>query len=212
MKVSEQDQKLIERCFQELDLRTRADVVLVVRKVSGNYRDIDYLFGSGVAFAALCFFLFSPWDFSAASILLPLLVLFFSSSWLCRSTALRRYLTRERRRELQVQRAAKACFFEKKLQDSQDEVGILIYLSTMERRGLIITDRGAAKALQAEKIAHFEHMLSSNVRHRHRARHLATFLRSFGLYLGDALPATDSHQHLTSHRDGSDLKSEDEEI
>jgi putative membrane protein len=212
MKVSEQDFKLIERCFQELDLRTQADVALVVRKVSGNYRDIDYLFGFAVAFTALCFFLFSPWEFSALSLLLPLFVLFFSGSWLCRSTLLRRILTRERRRELQVRRAAQSCFFEKKLQDSQNEVGILVYLSTMERRALILTDRGAAKALDSERIQHFEHMLSANFRHRHRARHLATFLRSFGLYLGDVLPPLDSHQHLSSLRHGSDLKTEEEEL
>jgi uncharacterized membrane protein len=212
MKVSEQDLKLIERCFQELDLRTQADVVLVVRKVSGNYRDIDYLFGFTVAFVSLCFFLFSPWEFSALSLLLPLLVLFFSGSWLCRSTPLRRILTRERRRELQVRRAAQSCFFEKKLQDSQNEVGILVYLSMMELRGLILTDRGSAKVLHPERIQHFEHMLSSNVRHRHRARHLASFLRSFGLYLGEVLPAINSHQHLPSLRDGSDIKAEEEEL
>jgi uncharacterized membrane protein len=190
------DAEVLERCLHELELRSEAEVVLVVRKVSGNYRDIDYLFGGALAFLALCLILFSPWEVDDFSIPLPVLLVFFAGAWFCRATHLRRYLTRKKRREHFVRHAAEACFVEKGLHLTSKRTGILIYLSTLEGRGEILTDRGATDAISPEKLAHFQRMLEANVHHRKRGRHLGTFLRSFGVYLGEVLPpATDGREH-----------------
>jgi putative membrane protein len=190
------DPELIALCLHEIELRSEAEVVLVVRKISGNYRDIDYLFGGALAFLSLCLILFCPWEIDDFSIPLPVLLVFFAGAWFCRATHLRRYLTRKKRREHAVRHAAEATFIEKGLHLTSKRTGILLYLSTLEGRGEILADRGASERITPEKLEHFRRMLEANVHHRKRGRHLGTFLRSLGVYLGEILPSTaDSKEH-----------------
>lgn len=191
MRFSETETQMLTRCVRELRARTSAEVVLVVRKVSGNYRDIDYLFGGFVALIALCVMLYSPWDFHELSVPFPILLVFFTAAFACRRTGLRRYLTRGRRRESQARRSAEACFFEKGVGGTRDRSGILIYLSMMEKIGVILPDPAVAPRLDAARLGEFARVLGSVAAgdSRRRAEHLGGFLRSFGVYLGHRIPA-----------------------
>lgn len=181
---------MIARCIRELEARTSAEVVLVVRKVSGNYRDIDYLFGAFMAFSALCVMLYSPWNFHPLSVPLPMALVFFVAAFACRRSGLRRWLTRARRREFQVARSAEACFFERSVGRARERVGILVYLSMMEKIGVILPDQGAASRLDARRLGQFALVLGAVARGgaRRRAEHLGGFIRSFGVYLGRVMP------------------------
>lgn len=190
MRFSEADSRMLARCIRELEARTAAEVALVVRKVSGNYRDIDYLFGGFSALATLGVMLYSPWPLHALSVPLPLVIVFFASAFFCRRSGMRRYLTRARRRELQVRRAAEACFYEKGMGRTRNRTGILLYLSMMEKTGLILPDQGAASRLDPVRLREFASVLGAVARGapRRRAEHLGGFIRSFGVFLGRGMP------------------------
>lgn len=135
-------------CVREIEKKTDAELVLVVRARSGSYRLADYPFGAFFAFMGLIFLLFSPVDFRPYWVLIDVVLLFFLGTFLSsRSNALRRLLTRETFRKTAVRTHAAAIFYEAGIANTDAETGVLIYLSLLERRIELIADRGVLKAV-----------------------------------------------------------------
>jgi putative membrane protein len=134
-------------CVREIETHTDAEIVIAVRARSGNYLHADYLFGAIVAFAGLLFLLFAPFDFQHYWVAVDVLLLFALGAYLCsRSNALRRLLTTEEFRADAVRTGAAAMFYEAGIANTDAEMGVLIYLSLLERRLELIADRGVLKA------------------------------------------------------------------
>lgn len=138
----------LAQCVKEIEKDTDAELVIVVRGVSGNYRHADYLFGALVAFAGLLGLLFLPVDFHTYWVPIDLLLLFAVGAYVCsRSKTLRRLLTSSKFRQANVRTGAAAMFYEAGIANTNAEMGILIYLSVLERRLELIADRGVLKAV-----------------------------------------------------------------
>jgi putative membrane protein len=133
---------------REIERETDAELVIVVRARSGSYRHADYMCGAILAYAGLLFLLFSPWTFVhywvAVDVALLFALGFFISS---RSDVLRRLLTTRKERADGVRAGAAAMFYEAGIANTMSEMGVLIYLSLMERRLELIADRGVLKAV-----------------------------------------------------------------
>src|SRR5712691_7733796 len=113
-------------CVSEIEKTTDAEVVLVVRARSGNYRQADYLFGVLVAFTALLFLLFSPFDFHQYWVPIDIALLFVLGTFLSsRSNLIRRLLTKKRFRSEAVRTGAAAMFYEAGVAITTAEVGVL---------------------------------------------------------------------------------------
>ena len=137
-------------CVKKIESATDAELVLVVRARSGSYRHADYLLGALVAFLGLLFLLFSPFDFHQYWVPVDVATLFaiaaFSSS---RTNTLRRLLTTDEFRSNAVRTGAAAMFYEAGIANTHAEMGVLIYLSILERRLELIADRGILKGVNA---------------------------------------------------------------
>ena len=162
----------------------------MVRARSGNYRHADYLFGALVAFAGLLFLLFLPFDFHQYWVPIDVAALFVIGAYLCsRSRAIRRLLTTKKFRAVAVRAGAAAMFYEAGIANTNAEMGVLIYLSLLERRLELIADRGVLKAMPP-----LEWNLSlSELIAVGRKPELQTFLkalRDLGVLLAKHLPAT----------------------
>jgi putative membrane protein len=135
------------KCVKEIESGTDAEIVIVVRARSGSYRHADYLFGALLAFAGLLFLLFLPVDFHAYWVPIDIAVLFalgaYLSAW---SSTLRRLLTSKSFARNRASGAA-AMFYEAGIANTNAEMGVLIYLSLLERRLELIADRGVLKAV-----------------------------------------------------------------
>ena len=84
----------LAQCVKEIEKDTDAELVIVVRARSGNYRHADYLFGGSIAFAGLLCLLFLPVDFHQYWVPIDVALLFVIGAYLCsRSSGLRRLLT-----------------------------------------------------------------------------------------------------------------------
>jgi putative membrane protein len=138
------------QCVKEIESATDAEIVIVVRARSGSYRQADYLFGALVAFAALLFLLFLPVNFHVYWVPIDIAVLFalgiYISAW---SNTLRRLLTSKTFRKAAARTGAAAMFYEAGIANTHSEVGVLVYLSLLERRLELIADRGVLKAVPA---------------------------------------------------------------
>ena len=180
----------LAQCVKEIENDTDAELVIVVRGVSGNYRHADYLFGALVAFAGLLFLLFLPFDFHQYWVPIDVALLFVIGSYLCsRSSTIRRLLTTKKFRAEAVRAGAAAMFYEAGIANTNAEMGILIYLSLIERRLELIADRGVLKAMPPLE---WNRGLSEliEVGRRPELRTLLKALRDLGALLAKHLPAT----------------------
>jgi putative membrane protein len=137
-------------CVKKIETTTDAELVLVVRARSGSYRHADYLCGALLAFAGLLFLLFSPFDFHQYWVAVEVALLFALGVFLAsRSNSIRRLLTKEKFRDEAVRTSAAAMFYEAGIANTNAEMGVLIYLSILERRLELIADRGILKRVNA---------------------------------------------------------------
>ncbi len=183
----------VTECVKEIEQGTNAELVIVVRARSGNYAHADYLFGFLLAFAGLNFLLFSPIEFGPFWVAIDVVLLFLAGALISsRSGFLRRLFTTRRFRGNGVRTGAAAMFYEAGIANTDAELGILIYLSLLERQLELIADRGVLKAIPA--VEWNEHLFDL-----HEAGQTADLnrfliaLRGFGVVLTKYLPATDEN-------------------
>jgi putative membrane protein len=181
-----EDTRAVALCIHEAELRSHAELVLVIRRSSGNYRDLDYLFGGALAFLLLLVKLFSAWEFDPLSIPLPIAAVFFAGAWASHRLGARRFLARRARKIRQVRAAARAAFFERGVYRTKRQNGVLLYCSVLERHAELIPDRLVRDALGDKRLDELSDALVVAGR---SAAGLAEFLRSLGVELGRALPA-----------------------
>jgi putative membrane protein len=177
-------------CVKKIESTTDAELVLVVRARSGSYRQADYLFGALLAFAGLLFLLFSPFDFHQYWVAIDVALLFVIGSVITsRSNSLRRLLTTDKFRSAAVRTGAAAMFYEAGIANTNAEMGVLIYLSVLERRLELIADRGILKGVNA--LEWNQQMFELHQAGRKAdAQALQTGLENLGALLSKHLPAT----------------------
>ncbi len=140
----------LTKCIREIEKRTDAELVLVVRARSQSYAAANYLFGALLAFAGLNFLLFSPFTFHQFWVPIDIALLFVLGTYVSsRSNAIRRWLTRKSLRNESARAGAAAMFYEAGIANTRAELGVLVYLSLLERRLELIADRGILKAVPA---------------------------------------------------------------
>src|SRR5215813_5307477 len=140
----------LAQCVKEIETSTDAELVIIVRARSGSYAHSDYLFGFAVSFIILLFVLFSPIDFHPIWIPIDVVVAFAVSALISsRSNFLRRLFSTDKYRSKVTRTAAAAMFYEAGIANTNAEMGVLIYLSLLERRLELIADRGVLKAVPA---------------------------------------------------------------
>lgn len=177
-------------CVRGIEKDTDAEIVIVVRARSGSYRQADYLFGSILSFAGLLFVIFSPFHFHQYWVPVNVALLFaggvYASSHL---DGLRRLLTTKKFRAGAARTGAAAMFYEAGIANTNAEMGLLVYLSLLERRLEVIADRGVLKAVPARDWNEAIFNLHQAGR-RPELTTLSSAMCELGLLLAKHLPAT----------------------
>ena len=93
-KFDQASSDLLARAVRDIEKDTDAEIVIVVRGRSGNYRHADYLCGAILALIGLIFVLFSPFEFHTYWVPIDVVLLFVTGAFLSsRSDMIRRLLT-----------------------------------------------------------------------------------------------------------------------
>jgi putative membrane protein len=196
----------LAQCVKEIEAETDAEIVIAVRARSGSYRHADYLCGALLSFAGLLFLLFSPWTFTHYWVAIDVLLLFALGAYLSsRSEWLRRALTTKKHRAESVRTGAAAMFYEAGVANTAAEMGVLIYLSLLERRLELIADRGVLSATPPLKWNDCLFALHQAGREP-RVETLTEALRELGALLKEHLPATGSNPNELPDTPRFDLK------
>ena len=177
----------------EAERTTSAEIVVVIRPCSGNYRDVDCLFGAAVAWLALLFIVFTPWPVHAYLVPFEVAFLFVVSAWLCSRTGLRRWLTTRRRRWRQVRTAATAAFVEEGVTHTRARTGVLLYWSFLERHVEVVADVGIHAAVPPAEWNAFLFQVRRIGTTAASASVLLDDLRALGQLLTRHLPASEDN-------------------
>ncbi|HEY0004805.1 MAG TPA: hypothetical protein VGB17_08325 [Pyrinomonadaceae bacterium] len=196
----------LSQCIQEIEAETDAELVLVVRARSGSYRHADYLFGALLAFAGLLFLLFSPFEFAHYWVAFDIALLFALGAFLSsRSSHLRRLLTTKKYRADAVRTHAAAMFYEAGIANTNSEMGVLIYLSLLERRLELFADRGVLSA--TPPLEWNDHLFALHQAGREpQLQTLLARLRELGALLKEHLPPTGENPNELPDMPRFDLK------
>jgi putative membrane protein len=180
----------LAQAVRDIEKESDAEIVIVVRGRSGSYRQADYLCGAIVAFGALLFVLFSPFEFHTYWVPIDVAILFALGAWVCsRTDTLRRLLTSKSSRAKAARTGAAAMFYDAGIANTLAENGLLIYLSLLERRLEVIADRGILKAVPALQWNNAVFELK-RVGRAPAPEDLTKSIKELGLLLAEHLPAT----------------------
>ncbi len=196
----------LAECVKEIESSTDAEVVIIIRARSGHYAHADYLFGFLLAFAGLLFLLFSPFTFHLYWVPIDVVLFFVLGALVSsRSNLLRRLFSRKSFRSKAVRTAAAAMFYEAGIANTSAEMGVLIYLSLLERRLELIADRGVLKGVPSQEWNREIFELHQTGKTAEPQLFLKA-LRSFGKLLATHLPPTGENPNELPDMPQFDLK------
>lgn len=203
------DQSACDRLAEsvrEIERATDAEIVIVVRARSGHYRHADYLCGALFSFVALLLLLFLPFDFGHYFVAIDVALFFVLGVYISsRSSRVRRLLTTKEYRAGAARTGAAAMFYEAGIANTNAEMGVLIYLSLLERRLEIIADRGvlqAAPPLEWNECVYELHRAGR----RPQLETLLQALKQLGAVLAGCLPPTGENPNELPDMPRFDLK------
>jgi putative membrane protein len=133
----------LAQAVKEVESQTSAEIVIAVRRQSGDYAAADLRFAALVALATLLAVHLLPHAFDDAAFVVDptiffLLALFLSS----RLPPVRRLFTTRQRRAENVRGAARAAFVDLGVGRLSGRNGILVYASQLERMAEVVPDIG----------------------------------------------------------------------
>ncbi len=171
---------------KSVEAQTAAEVVVAVRRRSGDYRVAGYHFGFFVGAAVVVYLLLAPQLFSVGDIALDGALGFGLGLVLAYNVSpLLRLLVREKPLAKSVAAAARVAFFDLSISRTSGRTGVLVFVSTFEQRVLVLTDVGIDTAALGPAWSAACTALSATV----KQRDLAGFERALES-LGPILAAT----------------------
>jgi putative membrane protein len=175
----------VTEAVADVESRTAAEIVVVVRHASGAWREVDLAVGAAVAFGVLLLLLFHPKPIAVEIMPVDVALAFLGGAVLCAGLPpLKRALLPRKRAGEQVRSAARAAFVDQGVSRTQRRTGILVYVSTFERRVEVVADVGVdAKLIDAPVRA-----LSESVAAGPELDAFLAALRSLGPALAGSLP------------------------
>jgi putative membrane protein len=196
----------LAQAVREIESQTDAEIVIVVRARSTSYRHADYLCGAILSFLCLLFLLFSPFEFQHYWVAIDVVIFFALGAFISsRSSSLRRLLTTKEFRAEAVRTGAGSMFYEAGIANTSAEMGVLIYLSLLERRLELIADRGVLKAVPPLE-------WNERVYELHRAGRVPELdslrqrIKELGVLLAEHLPPTGENPNELPDMPRFDLK------
>lgn len=180
--------KSVGEAVGDAESRTSAEIVVIVRRTSGTWREVDLAVGAVVAFGVLLVLLFHPQPFAVEAMPVDVAVAFTAGALLCASLPpFKRALLPRKGVAAQIRAKAREAFVDQGVTRTRGRTGVLVYASMFERCVEIVVDVGVdGKLLEAQASA-----LSDSVR---RGPDLGAFLeavRSMGPALASALPRSE---------------------
>ncbi len=172
--VNDEAKRAFKEAIQSIEACSSAEVVVAVRHHSGSYLHADLILAAIAAFGTLAFTLYASFEFSLASILTdPLIAGVVFGLLSTQLPMVRRWITPSRARRRRVVQAAHASFYEKGIRLTKERIGILVYISLLERAVDVVCDTGVRTAVPATEWTLATALIEAKLRHTMDAQQVA---------------------------------------
>ncbi len=132
-----------KRAIQAVEAQTSAEVVVTLRRVSGDYRAADALAGTLLAVGSALALLYLPHAIERSLVVIDVALTYAIGAIASRTIPwLRRALTPSRLRAANVHAAARAAFVDQGISKTSGRFGVLVYLAMFERTVEVVCDVG----------------------------------------------------------------------
>lgn len=141
--ATEEAKKRVAEKIAAIEKKTAAEIVVTMRKRSGDYRAADLAVGAITAAVFLCVFLYHPEEFDFTLFPLEQAAAFAVGALFCASVPpVRRFFVSSTTRHENVARSARALFVDRGISKTRARTGVLVYLSAFERDADVVLDVG----------------------------------------------------------------------
>ena len=188
----EQAKQSVARAVRDVEALTAAELVVAVRRRSGDYGVAGYHFGFTLAAAVVLYLLFAPQVFTPGAIALDGVLAFLFGVLCARNVSpLLRLFVRDGKLQKNVGEAARVVFFDQGISRTSGRTGVLVFVSTFERCAVVLTDVGIDTAALGPAWQGACEALSSAVKRRDLVAFEAA-CRSLGPILAAHVPSSKS--------------------
>ena len=188
---TQQEKEEISQAIQSVERQTVGEVAVIVVEQSDPYPEGEFLggilIGGWLAFiGAVLFFHGQIW------FLIPLhLLFFFPLFFLFRKIPrLKTPFIGTKRKEAAVGKRALQAFYEKGLYKTRFSTGVLFFLSLLERKVLVLADKGIYEKIKQERLNQFARQVSSGMKEGRASQTLVQAIRETGDLLAEHFPQT----------------------
>ncbi|HYP99603.1 MAG TPA: hypothetical protein VER96_13105 [Polyangiaceae bacterium] len=164
---SDEAKRATKTSVESAEAQTCAEIVVAVRKSSARYGVLAYHFGLGFSALVVAYLLVVPQEYSAFAIALDGVIAFALGALLAANLdTVKRALSRGATLDENVNRAARAAFFDLGISRTSGRHGLLVYASMFERRCVVLTDIGINAAQLGPSWVASQSGLAEAVKHR----------------------------------------------
>ncbi len=137
--------------IKEIENNSLVEIVVIIKPQSGSYKDVALWAGVSFSFLLYTFFMFSPVSFDVFLIYAFTVLGFLIAYGLFSAIPeLESKFIKLKRKEKNVEIAARAIFQKAGIRFTNERIGTLIYCSLFEKQVYVLPDRGAKNAVPAQ--------------------------------------------------------------
>jgi putative membrane protein len=133
--------------IKHIEKNSQIEMVVVLRPRSADYRDIAWVWGVFGAWLGFTYVMFAPEYFIDDIVYATPIAAFLSGFALAHLPLLTRLSIKKTRLEKSVEIMARAIFQKGGIQHTQAKIGVLVYVSWLEKRVVLLADKGVEMAL-----------------------------------------------------------------
>ena len=184
-----------KRAVEAVEAQTSAELVIALRRKSGDYRVVSYHFGFLLLAMVLIERLVSAELFTLSVMAADGLGAFVVGVVACRWIGgLTRLLARSKELRANVETAARSAFYDLGISKTRDRTGILVFVSTFERHVVVLPDVGVDVAALEPEFSSARAQMQAAVRGG-RPEELFDRIETLGQLLAASLPRADDDEN-----------------
>ena len=185
----------LEQAIQTFEKNTDAELVVVVANRSAEYPNATWALASIFALVAFSVFMFADYEFFDDHIYFGTLLAFLLGAALGKFIPfLHKLFSLAKTRQDAVEQAAYAHFAREGLHHTKNEVAVLLYLSELEKVGVLIVDRGVKNLLPSKELENLKAETSTLLSANNPQEALLKWVKKNAEVFASAMPALSENE------------------
>lgn len=197
--LKQQELQAVSDAVTEVERHTDAELVTVLARQSDDYRYIPTLWAAVIALLVPAIVWFAGLWLETLEILVAQLSCFFVLSVLFRVPAIMLRLIPRSVRSWRASNLARRQFLDNNLHHTEQECGVMIFISEAEHYVEILADRGIDQHVSQEQWQRIVDELIAAIKAGHTQQGLIECINQCGVLLAKHAPATKAKNELPNH-------------